>query len=399
MATRTSTQSISNLVINKVASEAAYQDMVANNQVNENELYFVEGDTDSLPSQTGNSGKFLTTNGSAASWATVDALPSQTGNSGKVLSTNGTAASWTDAPEEIFLAEYNVTTYANVLAAYNEGKTVFCKFHDTNAPYIYLPLVYYNSSNNSFLFSAADNSGAFYIFLDLNGGWDAPASVSYSSIYHTHGNLTTDGKVGSTSGYSVYTTTNGAITAGSLTTSDPTASGTSTTFIKTASQDSKGKMTLTKASLPTASSSVAGITTVGASGGAAAYSHGDHIPSQTGNSGKFLTTNGSAASWADIPSGGANISTGTATIPVGTSWSGPDEDTGLYYTTVSITGLTSSKNIHIAPIIDVTDADTGNAQQDAWDTHYWSETVSGGIKFYAAEQPGVAVQFAWEVIE
>ena len=49
---------------------------------------------DALPSQTGQSGKFLTTNGTAASWATVDALPSQTGNSGKFLTTDGTSASW-----------------------------------------------------------------------------------------------------------------------------------------------------------------------------------------------------------------------------------------------------------------------------------------------------------------
>lgn len=49
---------------------------------------------DTLPSQTGNTGKFLTTDGSTPSWATVDALPSQTGNSGKYLTTNGTTASW-----------------------------------------------------------------------------------------------------------------------------------------------------------------------------------------------------------------------------------------------------------------------------------------------------------------
>jgi hypothetical protein len=46
------------------------------------------------PSQTGNSGKFLTTDGTNTSWATVDALPSQTGNSGKFLTTDGTDASW-----------------------------------------------------------------------------------------------------------------------------------------------------------------------------------------------------------------------------------------------------------------------------------------------------------------
>ena len=79
----------------------------------------------SLPSQTGNSGKYLTTDGSTASWATISAdiesvtagtgltgggtsgavtvsldttsiyvVPSQTGNSGKYLTTNGTVSSW-----------------------------------------------------------------------------------------------------------------------------------------------------------------------------------------------------------------------------------------------------------------------------------------------------------------
>jgi hypothetical protein len=47
-----------------------------------------------VPSQGGNSGKYLTTNGTTSSWASVDALPSQTGNSGKYLTTNGTTASW-----------------------------------------------------------------------------------------------------------------------------------------------------------------------------------------------------------------------------------------------------------------------------------------------------------------
>ena len=49
---------------------------------------------DSLPSQTGNSGKYLVTNGTSISWGVVDALPSQTGNSGKYLTTNGTISSW-----------------------------------------------------------------------------------------------------------------------------------------------------------------------------------------------------------------------------------------------------------------------------------------------------------------
>jgi hypothetical protein len=50
----------------------------------------------SLPSQTGNSGKFLTTNGTTESWATISqySLPSQSGNAGKLLTTNGTSESW-----------------------------------------------------------------------------------------------------------------------------------------------------------------------------------------------------------------------------------------------------------------------------------------------------------------
>lgn len=49
---------------------------------------------DSLPTQTGQAGKFLTTNGTNASWAQVDALPSQTGQAGKFLTTDGSLASW-----------------------------------------------------------------------------------------------------------------------------------------------------------------------------------------------------------------------------------------------------------------------------------------------------------------
>ena len=60
-----------------------------------------------VPSQTGNSGKYLTTNGTVSSWGVVDALPSQTGNSGKYLTTNGSTASWasivTDPTPSVFM--------------------------------------------------------------------------------------------------------------------------------------------------------------------------------------------------------------------------------------------------------------------------------------------------------
>ena len=52
------------------------------------------GAVDSLPTQTGQAGKFLTTDGTDASWAAVDALPSQTGQAGEYLQTDGTNATW-----------------------------------------------------------------------------------------------------------------------------------------------------------------------------------------------------------------------------------------------------------------------------------------------------------------
>jgi len=60
-----------------------------------------------VPSQTGNTGKYLTTDGTTSSWGAVDALPSQTSNAGKYLTTDGTSASWatvtTDPTADIFM--------------------------------------------------------------------------------------------------------------------------------------------------------------------------------------------------------------------------------------------------------------------------------------------------------
>jgi hypothetical protein len=47
-----------------------------------------------LPDQSGNTGKYLTTDGTDPSWESVDALPDQTGNEGKYLTTDGTDPEW-----------------------------------------------------------------------------------------------------------------------------------------------------------------------------------------------------------------------------------------------------------------------------------------------------------------
>jgi hypothetical protein len=85
--------------------------------VSNTELQYLNGVTSAVqtqlnakavyPIQTNQSGKYLTTDGTEVSWATVDALPSQANNGGYYLTTNGTVASWqpivTDPNPNIFM--------------------------------------------------------------------------------------------------------------------------------------------------------------------------------------------------------------------------------------------------------------------------------------------------------
>ena len=99
--------------------------------------------------------------------------------------------------------------------------------------------------------------------LDSNGEVplsQLPTGTSVNDVAlgnHVHGNITTDGKVGTTSGYALYTTTGGTVTAGSLAVSDPSVSGTASSVITSVSQDAKGQITATKANLPADYSTIA----------------------------------------------------------------------------------------------------------------------------------------------
>jgi hypothetical protein len=72
-----------------------------------------------VPAQTGNSGKYLSTNGTNTSWTTVDALPSQTGNTGKYLTTSGTSASW---------ATLNVDPNVTTKCFYEHSQTISANY-------------------------------------------------------------------------------------------------------------------------------------------------------------------------------------------------------------------------------------------------------------------------------
>ena len=84
-----------------------------------------------FPNDDGSASQYLQTNGSGVlSWAGVDALPTQTSNSGKFLTTNGSAASWavldTDANStskglyehaHTIAANYSITSGNNAMTA------------------------------------------------------------------------------------------------------------------------------------------------------------------------------------------------------------------------------------------------------------------------------------------
>lgn len=72
---------------------------------------------------------------------------------------------------------------------------------------------------------------------------------------------------------------------------DPTASGTSTSFIKTISQDANGVITAAKASLPTASTSTAGIIKIGTTANDAAAGNHNHNSAYVNVSGDTMTGN------------------------------------------------------------------------------------------------------------
>jgi len=124
------------------------------------------GAVDALPGQAGNSGKYLTTDGATASWVAaedvsvlafdatpqqnstnlvnsggiytalqnIDTLPSQTGNSGKVLTTNGSAASWRAVDSSPTSASTSLITSGAVYTGINNkvNRTTNVNEADTN---------------------------------------------------------------------------------------------------------------------------------------------------------------------------------------------------------------------------------------------------------------------------
>lgn len=127
-----------------------------------------------LPSQTGNAGKYITTDGTNASWADVpDEIPSQTGQSGKYLKTDGTAATWQDVGVSPFTIIGNSTAGAEIRLPEDT---------DNGANYVALKAPDSVASNVTFTLPSTDGvSGAA---LTTNGaGQLGFTSISSAPVY------------------------------------------------------------------------------------------------------------------------------------------------------------------------------------------------------------------------
>jgi hypothetical protein len=205
---------------------------------------WVNPPSDALPAQSGNSGKFLSTNGSSATWATVSVIPAQiAANNGQFLASNGTTAAWTTLPSQL----PTMSTGTNGMALTNNGTAASWVAFPTSLPTM-----------------SVGTSGMML----TNNGTVAQWTAIPTEIPSQTGNAT---KVLSTDGTHLQW-----ITA-------PSGSGGGGTTLPDQTSNA-GKV------LETDGTNLSWVTPFS-------------LPSQTGQSGKVLETNGTTASWV-APSNG-----------------------------------------------------------------------------------------------
>jgi hypothetical protein len=144
--------------------------------------------TTPVPTQTGNSGKFLTTDGNLLSWATLNStFPSQTGNSGKYLITDGTNVSWVSVekiPEQVNRAGQYLTTNgttaswvaigASLLATQTGNASALLTTNGTTSSWVKL--------GASLLPSQTGNTGSFLITNGTTSSWTKLTLSSLTNV-------------------------------------------------------------------------------------------------------------------------------------------------------------------------------------------------------------------------
>ncbi len=152
-----------------------------------------------FPVQTGNAGKFLSTDGTDPSWAEV--YPSQSGNDGKFLTTDGTNTSWGDVPSGTYEFTASGSITAGDTVALNDDDTVSTIFTSGAAGEVgtavqwrtsslgYTSLTY-SSTNNNYRAWGGTSSTFGYSLITVSGTTVSSGSFSLVSNAYTVQNLT-----------------------------------------------------------------------------------------------------------------------------------------------------------------------------------------------------------------
>ena len=298
------------------------------------------GNIDTFPSQSGNNGKFLSTDGSGVLWSNIPTeLPSQTGNSGKFLTTDGTDASWGNAL-------VNNTTQINSLAigtgSITSSSSLGCGI-SAQALGNATTSVGYN----------AYAGGNYSIAIGSNAKADANAAIQISSNISVVTNSDANTfKVANNNGNFEIMSADGTVPADRLKnainkySTMPTAASTNLGWIVQYTGTTNANYThgyiyecVSDGGNPATYSWTQ--TNVQPAGG------GSSLPSQTGNAGKFLTTDGTDASWATI-NALQNTATGTDSLTIlGTATSFSSAvNVGIGSQATSVQGTALGKSSH-----------------------------------------------------
>lgn len=86
--------------------------------------------------------------------------------------------------DKVFVAEYGVTTYADIKAAYDAGKQIICKYVENEAQTKYISLSQFVKPGNIFIFSDwATNGQSIYVHFTLNVDGNTGYQVISNSYY------------------------------------------------------------------------------------------------------------------------------------------------------------------------------------------------------------------------
>ena len=218
-----------------------------------------------FPETYGNDGKYLTTNNGELSWANADAFPTQTNNAGKFLRTDGTNVEWSDILNEIKISSIHYPSNGDTTITLNSNQTIPAIVNK------YTMSVY---RNGIYLISSIDygfNHSNNTITFNKAFGTDEVVSVLFTYL-STDSTVNLDLDVDEYEAGNNITFTNNAITNKVIINANdqlPSQTNNSGKFLTTDGSD-------------------------------VSWEDIDAFPDQTNNSGKFLTTNGSVTSWAEV---------------------------------------------------------------------------------------------------